>query len=287
MLRTVNAARMINAMSTHASMYIPLSVPPTQTPPYVRIDRDSQWHTSALLSAALESMTLPTRLRRDNQKRGFFDDLGAALNVNGNQRIAQLQCSILDYENLPLELATTHGSADDRAPSGNNPVLVEEDGLKLAEVRLDMNFSCCNTWSTSPFATQQNLSDRVFGAVEITRTKFEAAKDKATGEDGFIYAQKRRRFAALPVIERYHSSVEYPLLDSFPPIFSASPGLAQVAVHTSLSTTTGISKRVKALQRMVSRTANLDERETLSNGLGEISEAYEDGWYSGSDENDD
>lgn len=86
---------------------------------------------------------------------------------------------------------------------------------------------------------------------------------------------------------RYHSSLEYPLLDSFPPIFSFSPGLTQVAVHTSLSTTSGISKRVKALQRIVSRLSNLDERETLSNGLGEISEAYEDGWLSGSDESDD
>lgn len=38
---------------------------------------------------------------------------------------------------------------------------------------------------------------------------------------------------------------------------------------------------------MVSRMANLDERETLSNSLGEISEAYEDGWQSGSEESDD
>ena len=33
--------------------------------------------------------------------------------------------------------------------------------------------------------------------------------------------------------------------------------------------------------------AKLDEREALSNGLGEISEAYEHGWHSGSDESDD
>ena len=33
--------------------------------------------------------------------------------------------------------------------------------------------------------------------------------------------------------------------------------------------------------------SNLDERETLSNDLGEISEAYQDGWHSGSDESDD
>ena len=86
---------------------------------------------------------------------------------------------------------------------------------------------------------------------------------------------------------RYYSSLEYPLLDSFPPILSLTPGHTQVAVHTSLSTTSGISKRIQALQRMVSRMAKLDERETLSNGLSETSEAYENGWHSGSDESDD
>ena len=48
-----------------------------------------------------------------------------------------------------------------------------------------------------------------------------------------------------------------------------------------------MSGRVKALQNVVSRMANLDEREALSNGLGEISEAYEDGWDGGSGEDSD
>lgn len=296
---------MIKEISAHASMYIPLSIPPIKLPQYVSIDRNSQWHTSALLSAALESITLPTRLKPDTQKRGFLDDLEAALNVNGDQRIAQLQCSILDPENSPL--VNTHGCSDDRAPPGNNRFLVEEDGLKLADPRLDMKFSWCNAKSISPFSVQQDKSDHVFGAVETTRTKIERAREEETDKDEMNYARKRRRFAGLPVIERfvtfpwptrklsvaqlipcrYHSPLEYPLLDSFPPIFSFSPGLTQVAVYSSLSTTSGISNGVKALQRMVSRTANLDEREALSNGLGEISEAYEEGWHSGSEESDD
>ena len=295
-------------MSAHASMYIPMSMSPTQLPQYVHIDRNSQWHTSALLSAAMESITLPTRLKHDTQKRGFIGDLEAALNVNGNQRVAQSQCSILDPLISPL--ITSHGSTDDRAPSGSNRILVEEDSLKLADPRLDLDFSGCNARSTSPFVIQHVKSDHVFGAVETTRTKIETAKDEETDEDEINYARKRRRYAGLPVIERfvtpslltippireisltqlnprrYYSPLEYPLLDGFPPIFSLSPGLTHVAVHTSLSTTSGISKRVKALQRMVSRTANFDEREALSNGLGEISEAYEDGWHSGSEESD-
>lgn len=48
-----------------------------------------------------------------------------------------------------------------------------------------------------------------------------------------------------------------------------------------------MSKRVEDLQRVVSRMANLDEREALYSGLGDISEAYQHGWHSESDEGDD
>ena len=44
---------------------------------------------------------------------------------------------------------------------------------------------------------------------------------------------------------------------------------------------------MKALQKVVSRMTNLDDRETLSNGLGETSEAYEEGWCSDSDDDGD
>ena len=61
----------------------------------------------------------------------------------------------------------------------------------------------------------------------------------------------------------------------------------KLTVHTSLSTTSRISSHVKALQKIVSRMANLDEREALSNGLGQIGEAYKEGWNSGSDDDSD
>ncbi len=44
---------------------------------------------------------------------------------------------------------------------------------------------------------------------------------------------------------------------------------------------------MKRLQNVVSRAVSLDEREALSNILGELAEAYEEGWDSGSDEDDD
>jgi len=45
--------------------------------------------------------------------------------------------------------------------------------------------------------------------------------------------------------------------------------------------------RLKNLQHIVSRAVGIDEREALSNSLGEIAESYEEGWDSGTDEDDD
>lgn len=48
-----------------------------------------------------------------------------------------------------------------------------------------------------------------------------------------------------------------------------------------------MASRIKNLQQIVGRAVGVDEREALSNSLGEIAEAYEEGWDSGSDEDDD
>ena len=193
---------MINEMSTHASIYTPLSIPPTQLPRYILFDRNSQWHSSALLSVALESITLPARLRQGVQKRWHINDLEAALNVNGNQRIAQLQCSMIDPEEAPPETTITHESTDARTPSANNRILFERDGVRLAESSLDIDFTCGNTRSMSQTATQY-VSDRVFSVMETVRTKVETAEYQETDEDEISYTRKRRQLAGLPVIERF------------------------------------------------------------------------------------
>jgi hypothetical protein len=48
-----------------------------------------------------------------------------------------------------------------------------------------------------------------------------------------------------------------------------------------------ISSRIKNLRNIVNRSIAIDEREALSNSLGEIAEQYEEGWDSGSDSDDD
>jgi len=79
----------------------------------------------------------------------------------------------------------------------------------------------------------------------------------------------------------------FPLLNSFPRIFTQPRRSNTLSVSTSLSTDTTVALRIKSLQHIASRAIGIDEREALSNSLGEIAEAYEEGWDSGTDEDDD
>lgn len=86
---------------------------------------------------------------------------------------------------------------------------------------------------------------------------------------------------------RSKTTLLYPLLDSFPHIFARPGASNSLSIKTSLSTDTSVALRVKSLQQIVSRAIGVDEREALVNSLGEIAEAYEEGYDSGTDEDDD
>lgn len=89
-------------------------------------------------------------------------------------------------------------------------------------------------------------------------------------------------------MSRYNSPLTFAMLDSFPAIFTPpSDYRDRIAVHTSLSTSTRTSVRIKSLQRLVQQSMDSNQREVLSNRLGEIIEAYEEGWDGGSDDSED
>lgn len=58
-------------------------------------------------------------------------------------------------------------------------------------------------------------------------------------------------------------------------------------MRASLSTDTRVAARIKTLQTTVGRAIGVEEREALANSLGEMAEGYEEGWSSGSDEDED
>ena len=90
----MNKARSIYAISPQSSFYTPIIDPPTRLPSTFNLDRQSEWQTSALASSAVESVTLPSRLRP------FHDFESSLAGEDDSHKIFELQSSILvDGEN--------------------------------------------------------------------------------------------------------------------------------------------------------------------------------------------
>jgi len=128
-------------------MFIPMALPSNALPRYVSVDRKSPWHVSALLSTALESMTLPSRLRAQNCPRQSLDEIAGALNVNGSQNIAKLQMSIcldstpklqLNGDDRPGRLEVQGQNRDPRVPSQSG-LGVDLDMVDDTPAALDMD----------------------------------------------------------------------------------------------------------------------------------------------------
>lgn len=306
-------------------MYIPLSIPPTRLPQYLKLDRGSQWHTSALLSMAMESMTLPSRLRPNQSKRGLLGDIESTLNVNGKQRIASLQCSLLDHtQSHGRDAASIQGSNDQRVPGSNTRTLLGEDNLQEANANFDMDLSGGEPTSSAKTSSYDRAKEHTFARAETIREATRQDPEADSDEDRL--SRKRRRLAGAPIIERlvncatiiallmiwvllprrrihahyfayactadseprYRLSLQYPLLDSFPGIFSQPPDyMRTVPIHTVLSMSSGTVRRIKALQTVVSRMTGFGEREALFSGLGDLAELYEEGWNGSSDDESD
>ena len=89
----------------------------------------------------------------------------------------------------------------------------------------------------------------------------------------------------------YDCDLTFPIPDSFPPIYLAKadglPVNKSIKVNTRLGTDTSISNDLKSLRSLVVPVISSLERESLGNRLAELQEAYNDGWASDSDDDDD
>jgi hypothetical protein len=80
--------------------------------------------------------------------------------------------------------------------------------------------------------------------------------------------------------------VAFPQLDAFPDTLSGSSS-QELGVRAALVTSSETSSRLKDLSRVISRAIQVDTREALLNDLAELGAAYEHGWQSGSDADED
>lgn len=275
-LRLVNKAKSLTELYKQASLLVPIALPSTLSPrlrSVLDFDARSQWHTSALLSAAVESATLPSRLK-DGANRDSLGNMADSLNVHGKQTVANLQMSFADAADVPRS-----ENAGDEAKDG---------------VRLDVDFRPADELADMVGSRAQNGvhggGPKIFSQVLASRGT--RALDEAAPEDGEGDAddRMRRRGQGETVSRRYRSTLAYPLLDSYPEIFRDGRGGALrggVAVTTSLTTDGVLAGKLRGLRTTVTRFIGVEERESLSNELAEMAEEYHEGWSSGSDFGDD
>jgi len=151
----------------------------------------------------------------------------------------------------------------------------------------ELNFSWGN--DGKPWRRDKNEDgdkDHVFAEAHVVRGFEEREDDGGHGD-------KKARDDGPGHLRRsiISSAIGYPIVDSFPPIFSPPSFPSAVALHTRLFTahSTGMAEALKRIRGVVSAPGRVgvDEREALVNGLDEIEDAYRHAWQDDSDDGDD
>ena len=146
---------------------------------------------------AVESMTIPSRLRPHQSKRGLLGDMESILNVNGKQRVASLQWSIHNPTRPNGSAAAlARSSHDQRVPGSNTRNTPAEDDLQEANAGYDVDLSGGETMTSS----YGRANEHIFARVESLRDRgqHEAGVNNEDGDAG----QKRRRLAGVPTVQR-------------------------------------------------------------------------------------
>lgn len=193
-----------------------MTIPATAAmPSYVHLDRRSVWHASALLSTAMESITLPSRLKAQNGVRQSLDDIAASLNVNGNQNIAKLRMSVAPASKVNGTSKAhisptngTNGNSDMRLPTHErlNAYASFEDHTKDNKKNdlevLDIDFFPSEEFNQAR-GRILGKKPHVFGQAEISRANPNSSTPVPTNEEDDGQERARRRAAGLPVVNRF------------------------------------------------------------------------------------
>jgi hypothetical protein len=275
MLRVANFAQSLYAVDGSVSLLAPMFISSAQFPTYLSLDASSPWHTSAVQTAMIESITLTARLRETESARATFDQIETTLNDDGNRRIVAAGMSLDD----PSHLQEMNDAAGKDTRMTNGVTEQNEDDYEIANVEIDM-FAGMHSFSNE---SGRRLGGRThpFSLLESLRGPWKAEDDIDNANVNF-----RNRFNNGPRRATHQSSLLFPILSSYPKIFRLPGRPEKLAVKASMSTSTRVADQVRELERTARRLVAVDEREALCDGLSRIAEVYEEGW-DGSDGSDD
>ncbi len=312
--RLANKARSLVEAYAQASIVVPLAVPPLPLKSVLpaAFDPASTWHTSALLATAIETATLPSRLRHTGGSLTYLADL---LNATGKQSVANLQMSVVQpwrqvkqdaRERRRTEGWDLDGDESEYGGGSSGSGSGSSSGIKMdGDLQLPIDFAPRDESDVvaSRLQHQQRKRPRMFGQAIVTRAN---TADDSDGDDAHGDGEQHtgrgseidhrdmmhRRFALKPVSQRYTVPLGFPLLDSFPYIYQPTTHrTGSIPVTTALATDRGVADRIQALRTTVTVGAlwaiGTEDREALGNDLAGMADAYHDGWSSGSDDGDD
>lgn len=267
LLQSANLAQSLYGIDSSASVHIPMNSVPTSPPAYLQLDRTSSWQTAALMATVAETITLPARLRSGDPARATFEQLETTLDNDGNRRLAAASCTVTDPATLE-DKPTVNGSHDARITNGfTNGYHAPE------EPKLDINIFS-RLMSSFP---ERHVRNHTFARLESLRGTWESP---STIE--LTNTESRDRFVDGPRKSTHQSKLLFPVLSSYPRIFSLSNPPEKLAVRTALSTSSDVAYQIRDVERMARQLISIDEREALCDGLVKMAEEYEEGW-SGSD----
>lgn len=206
-MRLSNTARSLAEIAPQASIFVPMALPSANFPNYVKLDAKSEWHRSALFSTALESMTLPSRLRLHHSGRETLDQLSNALNINGNQNIAKLRMSITQK---PMTNGTSREGGLEVQAESRDARLPAQDG-RANQGDADKNEDESTTFDMDFFPTetgeyvrgrQSSKKVHVFGQAENYRIEDDQHQSKNIKDEDEGYERARRRAEGLTITRR-------------------------------------------------------------------------------------
>lgn len=167
--KDTNKAKSICSISPQANLYVPIMDLPQKLPGYLHVDRHSEWQTTALISSAVETVTLPSRLRP-------YHDFEASLTGgDGTHNIFELQASINPRE---------HGH---KAPT-------VEDGSSKAEHEFDIDFT---------YDGEHSKAAHLFNQVQVMRgSRTGEAGNTESAEQDSGRLRKLRLYNSEPTLQR-------------------------------------------------------------------------------------
>ena len=270
-MRKANAAKSLAGITKLVTGYTRLSV--GNVPEYVKIG-GSEWEKTALMAAAVESVTLSDRLRRGEGRGATMAQIEGVLNTNDGQNVWNLGLSLVK-ENVK----NGNGSV---VLNGNS---ADEDGREKG-IKFDIEF----TPTSMVLASQRRKGSEkrhIFGQVETTRAVERVLRglpDKASMDRE---EAMRRRYNEEAIVEQFTVPLAFSHIDAFPARlftpYDDHPPEEGLPLSAGLDTSSTMGNNILELRDLVTRQTRaiaVDEREELYNDLTEVADKYSFGWDS-------